>query len=688
MPDIFRGDPAPHDITFDAEAFLSRHTTNVTDPVIERTVKYIREKLKFKKIAVTGYCFGGRYAFRFLAEGRGADIGYAAHPSFLQDEEVLAITGPASIAAAEIDTLFEPSRRLEVEGLLGQTSHPFQVALYSGTAHGFGTRANVSDPEQRFGKEEAFFQAEWDNTFFCTTSSFLAFPGAPVFASKDLTNWKLASYALSRPNQLPELYTNGQQNEGIWASTIRYRKGTFYLITGYIQFADWAPKLILFTTTDPFDDASWSDPVTIENPANDIDPDLFWDDDGKTYMAVAAGIYISEIDIKTGAATEPFRVWNGTGGRNPEGPHLFRKDGYYYLLIGEGGTETNHTVTIARSKDIRGPYDGFSGNPILTAKDTPEYFQTVGHADFFQDANDNWWAVALATRSGPEWEIYPMGRETILTPVTWKKDEWPVLDVVRGKMFGPLPPTNKHVKGNGFWHDEADIFDFPPRSQVPRRLLFWRPPKTSLFQISPKGHPNSLQISPSRVNLTADASFDPKEDGLAFICRKQTATAFEYSVDLSFKPSVDGEEAGISVFLTQLQHIDLAIVQGGGNDSSETSLRFRVEASGKPNTTIPEEKVVPVPKNWGAGPIRLSVTAKKDATYLFSAASAFRPRQSVELGTASAEIVSGGSGPFMGTLVGAYATTNGGSGSTPAYFSRWRYVNVAQEIAEGTFIPA
>ncbi|CAG9992209.1 unnamed protein product [Clonostachys byssicola] len=159
MPDIFRGDPAPHDIYFDADEFLAKHTTNVTDPVIETTISYMRNTLRFDRIAVTGYCFGGRYAFRFLRKGRGADIGFAAHPSFLQDSEVLAINGPASIAAAEIDTLFEPARRFEVEGMLNQTAHPYQVTLYSGTFHGFGTRGNISIPEQKFGKEEAFFQA-------------------------------------------------------------------------------------------------------------------------------------------------------------------------------------------------------------------------------------------------------------------------------------------------------------------------------------------------------------------------------------------------------------------------------------------------------------------------------------------------------------------------------------------------
>ncbi|KAJ3536780.1 hypothetical protein NM208_g6576 [Fusarium decemcellulare] len=141
MPDIFRGDPAPHDITFDADEFLAKHTTNVTDPVIETTIRYMH--MPFVSSVKVG----------------GADIGFAAHPSFLQDDEVLDISGPASIAAAEIDTLFEPARRFEVEGMLNQTAQPYQIALYSGTFHGFGTRANISNPEQKFAKEEAFFQA-------------------------------------------------------------------------------------------------------------------------------------------------------------------------------------------------------------------------------------------------------------------------------------------------------------------------------------------------------------------------------------------------------------------------------------------------------------------------------------------------------------------------------------------------
>ncbi|KAK1975007.1 dienelactone hydrolase [Colletotrichum cereale] len=161
-PDLFNGSPAPNDINipgFNTTQFLAQHGPNVTDPIIANSIKYLREELGVQKIAVTGYCFGGRYSFRVLADGKGADVGFAAHPSLLTDDEIKAITGPASVAAAETDNLMTAARRAEVEALLSQTGHPFSVALYGGTSHGFAVRANISDPRQKFGKEEAFFQA-------------------------------------------------------------------------------------------------------------------------------------------------------------------------------------------------------------------------------------------------------------------------------------------------------------------------------------------------------------------------------------------------------------------------------------------------------------------------------------------------------------------------------------------------
>ncbi|KAF6832749.1 dienelactone hydrolase family protein [Colletotrichum plurivorum] len=161
-PDLFDGKPAPEDINvpgFNTTQFLAQHGPNITDPIVANAVDYLRKELGVAKVAVTGYCFGGRYTFRELAPGKGADVGFAAHPSLLTDDEIKAIVGPASVAAAENDNLMPPARRAEVEALLGETGQPFSFALYGGTEHGFGVRANVSDPRQKFGKEEAFFQA-------------------------------------------------------------------------------------------------------------------------------------------------------------------------------------------------------------------------------------------------------------------------------------------------------------------------------------------------------------------------------------------------------------------------------------------------------------------------------------------------------------------------------------------------
>lgn len=154
------------------------------------------------------------------------------------------------------------------------------------------------------------------------------------------------------------------------------------------------------------------------------------------------------------------------------------------------------------------------------------------------------------------------------------------------------------------------------------------------------------------MNLSATPDFKPAEDGLGFIARKQSATLFNYTVDVSFNPEVEDEEAGISVFLTQFQHIDLGIVNLPANSGTNTTqaFRFRVEASGKPNITVPETVVIPIPNSWRSDKIRLSVSAVSDSLYVFGVAPASRPGEYRELGSASALIVSGGTGPFTGEL--------------------------------------
>ncbi|KAI1130077.1 glycoside hydrolase family 43 protein [Nemania abortiva] len=533
-------------------------------------------------------------------------------------------------------------------------------------------------------------------TFYCVTSTFISFPGLPIYASKDLLNWKLISHAWNRESQLPgaSAETTGQQ-QGMFAATLRHREGLFYVICEYLGVGD-SNLGVVFKSPDPFDESAWSDPVTFKT--NLIDPDLFWDDDGKAYVATQS-VVLQEINLETGELSQPpVSLWNGTGGVWPEGPHLYKKDGYYYLMIAEGGTETNHSITIARSRNLKGPYEAYENNPILTNRGTNEYFQTVGHGDLFQDAEGNWWGMCLATRSGPEWEIYPMGRETVLFPVTWDEGEWPVLQPVRGKMSGwTLPATDRDMPGNGPFNSDDDVYDFAKGTAIPRNLVHWRVPRKGAFSTTEKG----LQIVPSRNNLTGIpfSTTAPEltgQAGLSFIGRRQTHTLFTFSVDLAFNPKVVGQEAGVTVFLTQVNHIDLGVVLLApqspssssshgptGNGKPQLSLRFRAEGTGIP----PAPKIIPVPSSWGTGKIRLQIETVNTTHYSLAAMSARHPGDKIVLGTASAGLVSGGNGSFVGSLVGAYATCNGaGEGldcpeGGNAYFGNWRYKGEAQYVS-------
>ncbi|KAJ3522188.1 hypothetical protein NMY22_g11999 [Coprinellus aureogranulatus] len=294
------------------------------------------------------------------------------------------------------------------------------------------------------------FLQEWDDTFFCASSSFNAFPGIPIHASKDLQNWKLIGHVLNRKEQLPRLAETNRSTSGIWAPTLRYHKKNFYLVTTLVD--DDKPQSdssrwdnIIFKGSDPYNPSSWGIAKHIKFEGYDTEP--FWDSDGKAYITgahawqVKPGIWQAEADLDTGKVGEFKQIWEGTGGLAPEGPHIYKKDGHYYLLAAEGGTGLEHMVTISRSKNINGPFESNPANPILTSTNTSSYFQTIGHADLFQDGSGNWWAVALSTRGGPEYKHFPMVRETVLAPVSWRKGEWPVATQVSGKMSDPSSTT-------------------------------------------------------------------------------------------------------------------------------------------------------------------------------------------------------------------------------------------------------
>ncbi|TFK40481.1 arabinofuranosidase [Crucibulum laeve] len=533
------------------------------------------------------------------------------------------------------------------------------------------------------------FLKDWDNTFFCASSSFNAFPGIPIHTSKDLRNWKLIGNVLNRPEQLPQLAITNGSTSGIWAPTIRYHDETFYLITTLVQ--DKKPDddptrwdNIIFKSKNPYDPLSWSNAVHFEHVG--YDPSLFWHQDGKVYVTgahawkVGPGIVQTTINLDTGALDSPWTfIWNGTGGLAPEGPRIYLKDGYYYLMVAEGGTGLDHMETIARSKDIDGPYEPCPFNPILTNANTTSLFQTVGHAELFQDASNNWWGVALSTRSGPSYLNYPMGRETVLAPVTWKAGEWPVWTQISGKMSGwPMPQQNRNIRGIGPYVDDGDNIQFTPGSGIPSHFLYWRLPIESSYKVSPAQHPNTLRLKPSRLNLTAlDGNFAGAE-GQTFIGRRQSHSLFTYSVNMEFQPKLEEEEAGVSFFLTQNHHADLGVVllpSSSNNSSLVPHLRFRAVSY----VPVPATVLVPVPSAWLNKKLTMEIKAVNVTHYSMSAGLAnARNGEKMTIAYAPGEILSWG---FTGTLLGVFATTNGGKvtdSSAPAYFSNWLYTDLMQ----------
>ncbi len=330
--------------------------------------------------------------------------------------------------------------------------------------------------------------------FYLVNSSFAFFPGVPLYRSRDLVHWEPLGYVLARDSQLP--LATAESWSGIWAPTIRYHAGTFYVITTNMSHGG------TFFVTAKNPGGPWSDPVWIHG-LDGIDPSLFFDDDGNVYVTSTGappGIYAAQIAIESGQLlTSPRLVWAGTGGRYPEGPHIYKIAGRYYLMISEGGTEYGHMVTIARASSPWGPFEPCPRNPILTHRDSTndQPIQGTGHADLVQDGDGNWWMLLLGFRpQGGSW--HHLGRETFLAPLHWDPQGWPVvndgrpiaLDMqVRGLPANPTPTVATSAR---------DDFDAP----LGPAWNFLRNPVRESYSISER--PGWLTLHGTSVSLGSD----------------------------------------------------------------------------------------------------------------------------------------------------------------------------------------
>ncbi|SDS81875.1 glycoside hydrolase family 43 protein [Microterricola viridarii] len=282
--------------------------------------------------------------------------------------------------------------------------------------------------------------------FFLVNSTFEYFPGVPVFTSRDLLNWEQIGNVLDRTSQLSVRAGIAGASGGIYAPTIRHHDGLFWMTTTNIH--EVVQGHLIVHAERP--SGPWSEPVYVAN-AIGIDPDLAWGDDGVCRLSwsdvVRGGISQIEIDPISGEVlSAPKEIWRGTGGAHAEGPHLFERNGWWYLLAAEGGTGAGHMVTVARSRTIDGDFESSAENPLLTHRSTSLPVQATGHADIVELADGSWAMVHLGTRSRgtfPRW--HTNGRETFLVGIDWV-DDWPVVDEERFEVSAhPRVFTEKFV---------------------------------------------------------------------------------------------------------------------------------------------------------------------------------------------------------------------------------------------------
>lgn len=489
------------------------------------------------------------------------------------------------------------------------------------------------------------------NDFYLVTSTFEYFPGLPLYHSTDLVHWEQIGHVLTRESQL-KLPLGNPNCIGIYAPTIRYQEGKFYCV---VTNVGGKPGDNFFVTTEDIY-GEWSDPVYLDFEG--IDPSLFFDEDGKCYyIGTDTGIYICEIDKVTGKrlGEKHYECWNGTGANNPEGPHLYKINGWYYLLIAEGGTELCHMVTIARSREIFGPYESCPWNPILTNSRTGLPIKAVGHADFVEDIHGNWWSVCLGNRPIAYPFRHIMGRETMLVPVTWEND-WPRVGVdghvpeeveVEQLAGEPTQDTGRYVPGS----DMEDCFD-GEKLHVSWNTVY--NPVEGLISLTDKG-----------LCLKGAAASLDKDEYKTLLVRRQEHFDFDATMELSFAPG-EREEAGICIYMNNRHHYEAALTKLEGKQY--LILRRQIGTLKAVEAKMPYEGTEVV----------LRLNGRREA-YHFSYStdgSTF-----TEMGGGESQYLSTEAGGcFTGNFIGLYASGNGKKAEQAAYVKRFTYRAVTDSL--------
>ncbi|MBP6411254.1 MAG: family 43 glycosylhydrolase [Pseudarcicella sp.] len=486
--------------------------------------------------------------------------------------------------------------------------------------------------------------------YYMVTSSFEFYPGIPIYKSRDLVNWNLIGYGLNRPNQV-ELPKGLADSRGIYAVTIRHHQGVFYLITTCVSCKD----NFYITATDPA--GPWSEPVWLNSPG--IDPSLFFDEDGKCYYTGCAnisgkkdwpnqnGAYIQELDLKAKKLVgERKQLTHGhaANARWTEGPHLYKINGKYLLLVAEGGTGAHHAVTVFHSDNVFGPYIPEHTNPVLThrnlGKDYP--IHSVGHAELFQLTNGDWWAVALGKRKKDGKTM--LGRETFLTPVAFEGNT-PVFNPGIGK----VEPVTKRPNLPWSPFPKTEIRDNFEGQSLNLNWNFLRTPYQKWYDL--KDNKLSINLRPE----VADSLVNP-----SMIIRRIKNQDFYAATKLIFKSNAENEIAGLTIYRASANYYQLV--------KTPSAIKL-IKRKGSTKEVVAEVEY----KNQD---VHLSVKAKDGKLFFMYGEKEWSMKAIAvpqDFAVVSDEATLGG---FTGPFVGVYTSSNGLVSQNSAIFDWFDYEDI------------
>ena len=462
--------------------------------------------------------------------------------------------------------------------------------------------------------------------YYLVTSTFEYFPGIPVYHSRDLVNWEHIGNALQRDEEFPLMSV--ADSGGVWAPTIRYHEGTFYITSTLEKYGNF-----IVMANDPA--GEWSSPVWLPEIGG-IDPSLFFEDGHAWYCTndrldpSQESITLQEIDVDTGRIIgERYTLWSGIGAHFIEAPHIYHIGDWYYLLAAEGGTFWTHMVTVARSRNITGPYESCPCNPILTSACDPRWqVMCAGHGDLVEDLQGNWWMVHLGVRLARR-TMGHLGRETFLTPIRWV-DGWPLCIhesrypelLEEGPLTAPQQPRAPFV---------ADM----SRTDWEPQWLFLR----RMDNIHHQRVPGCMLLTGTPQTMA-----DP---ALTFAALRPMDFDCTVDVAFTFDPIKPGDEAGLAIRLSSMFYVTCTV----GYDGVLTLTQHMEDIH-----HVLGQAALP------AGEVQLRMAADNEKyAFYYKTADAYHL-----LGTASTRFlaVEIAGKCFTGTVIGLYATSREDTGAT------------------------